>query len=253
MSDENHASYAKTGFTVMLGTLAIIATLVYLGGAGGRGNLIMAETYFDAAISGLSVGSEVDYRGVAIGSVSDISFVGALYDDAAEGDWEKVVVTISIDGRKLRLADCEDAEERLSYLIQKGLRATVSASGITGLSKMDLNIPKDPVGLQPISWEPRHLCIPPQPSVLENITDMISRVMNEIDDMDFSGAFSNFTAAAGSVAALSSDIDGFVESQKGAVAGAVANISEAAASIRALADEIRENPSILLRTPAREQ
>ena len=203
-------------------------------------------------MSGLSVGSEVNYRGVAIGSVSDISFVGSLYDDAAEDDWQKVVVTISIDTRKLRLVDYDDAEERMRYLVGKGVRATVSASGITGLAKLELNIPKDPVELAPISWEPRYLCIPPQPSMLESFADALSRVMNEIDSMDFSGAWSNLSNAADSMASLAANLNSLVESQKGGVADAISGVADAARSIGALADELRENPASLIRTGVRE-
>ena len=247
MVDENHASYAKVGATVLFGVLAIIATLVYFGGVGDKSHVLMAETYYDAAVSGLSIGSEVNYRGVTVGSVSDISFVGSLYDDAAEEDWQKVVVTIAFDTRKFRLADYEDSEERLRYLIDKGIRATVSSSGVTGLSKLELNIPKDPAELPPISWEPRYLCIPPQPSVLESITDMITRIANDIDDMDFAAAWSNVVSAADSMAALAANLNELVDSQKGNIAEAISGINGAANSINSLAIELKENPSLLIR------
>ena len=247
MADENHASYAKVGATVLFGVLAIIATLVYFGGVGDKSHVLMAETYYDAAVSGLSIGSEVNYRGVTVGSVSDISFVGSLYDDAAEEDWQKVVVTIAFDTRKFRLADYEDSEERLRYLIDKGIRATVSSSGVTGLSKLELNIPKDPAELPPISWEPRYLCIPPQPSVLESITDMITRIANDIDDMDFAAAWSNVVSAADSMAALAANLNELVDSQKGNIAEAISGINGAANSINSLAIELKENPSLLIR------
>lgn len=252
MSDDNHASYTKVGMTVIAGTLAIIAALVYFGGVGDKSHIIYVETYYDAAVSGLSVGSEVNYRGVAIGSVSDITFVGSIYDDAAEKDYQKIVIIMAIDTRKLRLTEYEDAEESVRYAISKGMRATVSSSGITGLSKLELNIPKDPVELPPISWEPRYPCVPPQPSMLESFTDTLSRVMGDVDAMDFSGAWSNLSSAAESLSALAANLNSLVDSQKGAIAEAIADIDEAARNVSDLAGELKENPYLLIRTPERE-
>ena len=41
MADDNHASFAKVGATVLAGVLATVAILVYLGGAGGRDHVLM--------------------------------------------------------------------------------------------------------------------------------------------------------------------------------------------------------------------
>ena len=60
----NQANYAKIGFAVAAGAAAIVATLVYLGGALGKSDVIYAESYFDTQVSGLSVGSAVNLRGV---------------------------------------------------------------------------------------------------------------------------------------------------------------------------------------------
>ena len=73
----NQANYAKIGFAVAAGVAALVATLVYLGGALGKGDVIYAESYFDTQVSGLSVGSAVNLRGVKVGEVRAISFIGA--------------------------------------------------------------------------------------------------------------------------------------------------------------------------------
>ena len=43
----NKANYTTIGLTVVVGTLAIIGTLVYLGGAGSREERVYAETFSD--------------------------------------------------------------------------------------------------------------------------------------------------------------------------------------------------------------
>ena len=38
MASDNHASYTKIGITIVMGVIAIVLTLVYLGGMRGRGD-----------------------------------------------------------------------------------------------------------------------------------------------------------------------------------------------------------------------
>ena len=73
MAADNHAHYRRIGFTVILGIVAIQATLVYLGGVGNSAHEILVETYYDNSVSGLSVGSDVNFRGVKLGTVKEIS------------------------------------------------------------------------------------------------------------------------------------------------------------------------------------
>ena len=40
----NHANYGKVGFTVILGVVALVASLVYFGGYSTRGGAFLAET-----------------------------------------------------------------------------------------------------------------------------------------------------------------------------------------------------------------
>ena len=67
MANENHASYAKVGLTVVAGVAAIIGTLIYIGGVKDTGGEILIETCYDKPVSGLSVGSAVNFRGVKVG------------------------------------------------------------------------------------------------------------------------------------------------------------------------------------------
>ena len=161
MASDNHAHFARVGFTVLAGVAAIVGTLIYLGGFGGRGDLVMGETYSETPVSGLSVGSEVNFRGVKVGQVREISFVGAAYPDAEEKDRQTILVRIAFDARQLAFEGEDEADDALRALVAKGLRATVTSSGVTGLSKMELNFPRSAVNDQQISWRPRYVCIPP--------------------------------------------------------------------------------------------
>ena len=212
----NQANYAKIGFAVAAGAAAIVATLVYLGGALGKGDVIYAETYSDTHVSGLSVGSAVNLRGVKVGEVRAISFIGAEYDDAQGDDVQKIYILMAFTARTLHRASYEDSEDHLRYLVGKGLHATVTPSGVTGLSKIELNFPKADVEAAPISWRPRYICIPP-------------------------------ASVAESSANIAANVDELVDDGKAGIESIVRDMEEAATRVRELAADLRENPSLLLR------
>ena len=245
MANDNHASYSRIGFIVLLGIAAIIGTLVYLGGFGSKKNILMAETYFATQVTGLSVGSAVEFRGVKVGSVSDITFIGSEYEDADEKDWQTILVRIAYDIRTFRLNDQESPEETIEYLIQKGIRATVSSSGVTGLSKLELNFPKDPAPISPLSWRPKYPCIPPQPSMLESVSDSLSKVMSQLDKMEFASAWSNLSTIAESAADICQNVNAFIESQRAGLSETIEGAGKAVRNFRSLVDEVKANPSRL--------
>lgn len=249
MAEDNHASYAKVGLTVVLGVAAVVGSLIYFGGAGRDKCVFMGETYYDDPVSGLSVGSEVNFRGVKVGEVREISFIGGHYEDVAETDMQKIYIRMAFDSKLAKLDASEDPEELMRSLVSRGLRATVTASGVTGLSRIELNMPKggEPRPVPPISWRPELVCIPPAPSMLQSFSDSATQVMNKIKQMDFSSAWSNIAAVAESFSEISQNMSGLVESQKAGIDSILLSVDQAARSLKEFADSVRENPSLLLR------
>lgn len=250
MASENHANYAKVGLTLVLGTVAIIATLIYFGGMGDRRNEIVCETYYNHPVTGLSVGSEVNFRGVKVGVVRDISFVSAEYDEYAEDDAQVIVIRMALNRRLCRLTPDESGEELLAYLVERGLRATVSSSGITGLSRLDLNLPRagaQPAPVRKLSWQPDYLWIPPEPSMFESFSDSVMEVVNQVKGMDFRTAWSNLSSIAASAASVAENADAIVDSQRAGIGAIVADLESAARAVKALTEDLRANPSLLLR------
>ena len=247
MASENRANYAKIGVTLVAGIAAILATLVYLGGAGDRRDEFFAETYFDSDVSGLSVGSDVTFRGVKVGTVREITFVRNEYEDATDEDGQKILVVMALPRMVGKPGRERSNEEIVGGLVERGLRATVSSSGITGLSNIRLDYPKAALGRPQISWQPSRICIPPAPSMFESFSDSAMRVMSQLDDMDFAGAWSNLTAFAGSVSHLADDAGALFESQRAAICEIIGQIEAASADLREFASEVKDNPSLLLR------
>lgn len=248
MASENKASYTKIGLTVVLGAIATAVTLIYFGGVGDKGHELYAETYYTKPVSGLSVGSEVNFRGVKVGEVRDISFIGCQYDDVDEKDMQLVYILIAFNTRLFRLEDWESPEETLEFMIKKGIRATVTSGGITGMSRIELNFPRTEMATEAISWKPEYPCIPPAPSILDNFSDSATKIMTQINRMNFEEGWSNFMQVAASINTLSQNANNLLEGQSARIAQILANLEEASGALRDLSLELKANPSLLIRS-----
>ena len=247
MASDNNANYSKIGLSIVLAVGAISLTLVYLGGAR-KDNRFITETYCPTAVTGLSVGSEVNFRGVKVGEVSEITFVGREYDGISEIDGRQILIRMALNARHIQTRRDSSPEESLKRFVEHGLRATVTSSGITGLSKIELDYPKTTTQAPPITWEPEYPCIPPAPSILDSFSQSASKVMKELQEMDFSQTWSNLNSIVTSVAQIADSLGAFVDTQKTAVGDILTQVEQAGAQMRELMDELKENPSLLLRS-----
>ena len=249
MANDTRASYARIGFAILAGTVATAVTLVYLGGLRGHRNEIFAETYYDREVSGLSVGSSVNFRGVKIGEVREIDFVGNKY--ATKGpDSLRIYILMALNPKKLGYFRGEglEAAEAIAYLVkERGLRATVTASGITGLSRVECNLDGRAAPVEALPWKPEHPFVPQKVSLLDNFSDAATRVMNQINTMDLAAVWSNVHASAASMSKTLQSVQTMMETCQGDVEKLTENLSDAAASIRDFAGEVKGNPSLLIR------
>ena len=248
MASDNQANYARIGFFIIAGIALILGTLVWLGGFGGNKNVFYAETYFPNDVSGLDVGSAVNFRGVHVGSVKEISFVGAKYRSSVLEDARKILVRLSFDRRLFHIRRGEEPEESLKSLVSKGLHATVSASGVTGLSHIELNFPKGTRPKEERSWEPDCTTIPPAPSILQSAADSATQILDQINRMDLLAAWTNAVSTIESANVTISTLGTLLESNSGNIGEILDNVREATASLRDFANEIKSNPSLLLRS-----
>ena len=249
MSADNHANYARIGFAVFIGLVATVLTLMYIGGVGESFNRVKAETYYDFPVNGLSVGSAVNFLGVKVGEVSEISFVTAAYDDAvSREDAQRIRIVMSFNPKVFDLGSSEEESvEAIRGYVNLGMRATVSANAITGLARVDLNIRESPLPPAELTWRPRHPLIPPQPSLLTSFSATATRFMDKVNRTDFSQLASNVTTVVESMAKVSANLSEMIEGQRAGFVSIMNHLDEFGASASALADELRMNPSLLLR------
>ena len=132
--------------------------------------------------------------------------------------------------------------------MSKGLHATVSASGVTGLSHIELNFPKGTRPKEERSWEPDCTTIPPAPSILQSAADSATQILDQINRMDLLAAWTNAVSTIESANVTISTLGTLLESNSGNIGEILDNVREATASLRDFANEIKSNPSLLLRS-----
>ena len=255
MANENKADFFRIGLAVFLGAVGITIALVYFGGLGGNEGELFAETYNDKSVNGLSVGSPVNFRGVKVGEVRKISFIGNEYDVANDNDNQKIYILLALKRNQLGSGGEQEAYALVRNLIGKGLRATVAASGITGLSRIELNIAaagaKQP---EQLSWKPEHICIPPDTSLLDNFSDSVTHVMSQINKMDFRLLYGKTVEvlqqtvnAMSNACEVIAETDSLVKGNREKIDRTLDRLDAASESLEAFAAEIRDNPSLLIR------
>ena len=249
MASDNHAHYSKIGFVVLIAMAATVVTLIWLGGLGEGDDPLYAETYYDKSVSGLSVGSPVNFRGVTIGKVAVIDFVGNHYDVVGK-DNSRIYIKMAFDRKALGIAEDEgyDAESLLAKLVDEvGLRATVTASGITGLSRVECDYVPDAPPPQKLAWTPRGVYIPAKMLLLEDFSSAATRVMNQINAMDFAAVWSNVSATVEQVSESAKSARTLLDARRSEIDEIVDNASDAVSSLKAFAAELKRNPSALVR------
>lgn len=186
--DSRHAAF-KTGMFVIAGILTVLALIFFLSGATLQPG-VKYETYFQESVQGLDVGTDVKFRGVTIGHVTDIGLVTAEYPppNPGEGDqkvYRQVVVRFSIDPKKL------GRETNIDSSISHGLRMQIEPQGITGLSYLDLNfVNPQNYPVTPVPWTPDSTIIPSIPSTLTQIQDAAEQVMSSLSHVDLAATVS---------------------------------------------------------------
>ena len=249
MADGNQANYGKIGFTLVLGIACIVAALIWFGGAGSGKRFIPAETYFTTPVSGLAVGSDVCFRGVKIGTVKRISFVSTEYANHDPEHGRDIWVGLAIDPQLCGFDEGDRyVEERLGEIVAKGLHATLSANILTGIAHIELNFPRRAIVDEPISWKPRSLCIPPAPTLLESASDALPGLLAKFRRIDFDGGWSNAMDAVSAASSLLGTANTIMETQQGGIADILTNLREASSALRDFSFQIRDNPSLLLRS-----
>ncbi|MCA9557767.1 MAG: MCE family protein [Myxococcales bacterium] len=139
-------------------------------------------TYFEGSVRGLSVGAPVEFRGIRIGQVADVS----LQFDG--GDF-RIPVVLEIEPGRVKTPRDDDAAvvKRLEALVDEGLRAQLRTGNLlTGQLVVTLSMHPDAPPAT-ITRGGEHPVLPSVPSQLEALTDQLQALVDKIDGLPMEG------------------------------------------------------------------
>ncbi|RYZ11987.1 MAG: MCE family protein [Comamonadaceae bacterium] len=144
--------------------------------------------YFNQSLRGLSPGAAVDFRGVVIGEVKSI---GVQFDRAEREFLMPVLIQIYPDrlrrpnGSKPVPESRVTQQERLQFLIAKGLRAQLRTGNLlTGQVYVALDFfPKAPMKMVDVARNPIEL--PTVPNSLDEIQSQVQEIATKINKVPF--------------------------------------------------------------------
>lgn len=161
------STHFKLGLFTLLGILAALAAMFGLGVRGVRADSVSYHTYFDESVQGLEIGAPVKYRGVLIGSVSDVRIAPGR---------KLVDVTLSLDA----------AEVEGLHLAEKKpeLRAQLGTQGITGVKLIDLDFFDPKTSPMPeLPFAPAENYIAAKPSFLTGVYASLEVVGDRLPEL----------------------------------------------------------------------
>ena len=189
----------------VLGALTLlVAALVIFGG--GR---LFARTdsfvmFFEDDVAGLQVGAPVTFRGVRIGSVTDIRI---RYD----ADNRQVLIPVIVNlERRQAVLDGRAGWEPIGELIQRGLRAQLKMQSIvTGQLAVELDFePAAP--LRMVGALPSYAEIPTRRSSISQIRATVSDLIAELRELPIDKLVEQFTVMADNTGRLLTHVDALV-------------------------------------------
>ncbi len=185
------ANYFKIGIFVISAAVIAIIAIIVLGVGTVFQHKVMIETYIDGSVQGLDVGSPFKFRGVKLGSVDEITFVGNEYkfertseEYLAYGQY--ILVRASFEPSQ----EVTEKEQRifLERMITKGLRVRLASQGITGAAFLEADY-IDPEEFPPmeITWEPGTYYVPSVPSKITQLTESVETILEKLEEINVKG------------------------------------------------------------------
>jgi len=177
-------NYFKLGLFVILAFGLGAAFLIVFGAGQFFKKELIAETCFDESVQGLSVGSEVKYKGIKIGSVKAITSAARVYQTKSD----YVLVRLSLeDGISLGQTG-DTTHTRILNAIKDGLTIRLSFKGLTGAAYLETDYTKTPLDdTIDISWTPENIYIPSEKSNMKQFGDAINQILENLSAINIKG------------------------------------------------------------------
>lgn len=183
----------KIGVFVVSGIVVLLGAILLFGGSDIFKEEVKLVTLYDESVQGLEKGSQVKFRGVPIGKVTDIAI---LQSDS------KIQIKMQIDpaafigsgSDSAELSVSSNAEQSkglknfINQQIKKGLQVRMEYAGITGFKYIELNYfeaANDKLLPAPSGLGYDEIYIPAAPSILSDAIQNISKSLENISKIRF--------------------------------------------------------------------
>jgi paraquat-inducible protein B len=156
-------------FVVGAVALAVVGLFV-LGGGKFLEKKWMRVMYFDGSVKGLKVGAPVTFRGVEVGTVSNISLRANLKDLTV-----RIPVIIEIDPASIEIFGGHH-DDQIHRLIKRGLKAKLDLQSIvTGQLQIELDFMPD-IKARLVGGKTKYVEIPTVPSTLSKLEKELEQI-----------------------------------------------------------------------------
>ncbi|MBU1341425.1 MAG: MCE family protein [Proteobacteria bacterium] len=175
------ANFFKLGLFVILAFSLGAALLIIFGAGEFFKKELLAETCFNESVQGLSIGSEVKYKGIQIGSVKSITSVSQVYQ--IKSDY--VLVILSLEDTISLGQTGTSAKTRIQNAIRDGLVIRLSFKGLTGVAYLETDYSvQNPEDALDISWKPKSIYIPSQRSTMRQFGDALNQTLDKLANVN---------------------------------------------------------------------
>jgi hypothetical protein len=195
----------RIGLFVLVGALLFVGALFAVGLRAYFGQKDVFETVVEGKVENLSVGALVKLRGVTIGKVRSIGFIGTEYPEYKA---QYVLIQFEVPKGAVWSAPKNQIQELLDAEVAHGLRARVQGQGFLGANIVALEY-VDPqlYPAQPIPWTPKHYYIPSAPNQFSRLMTSLEKSLRHAEDLDLGDLLHRATKLVDAADHLAGNID----------------------------------------------
>jgi len=191
---DDRSNYFKIGLFIISATVLATLTITILGGGTVFQKTMTVETYFEESVQGLDAGSPVNFRGVKIGKIADISLSRREY--ATEANYVLVRMALHPDAFPAKTG--ESAGEGVAAEVKKGLRCRLTILGLTGTARLEADyLPPESHPPLKIDWQPHYPYIPSVSSTITRLNEALDRIMRALEKINIPVMAATFENALG--------------------------------------------------------
>jgi paraquat-inducible protein B len=224
-------------------TLAVAAIIVL-----GSGRLFLRPhlfaLYFSSDVNGLKVGAPVKFRGVEIGSVTEIllSVGTSRQNQNAQKTANQYRIPVIIDLETEKLVKRGAATNlgdpaKVAQAIKRGLRGQLSVESLlTGLLYVDLDYRPDTPAVFYMGADSPYPEIPTVPTTLEQAATTLLKVMAQLEKINFDELIKSLTSTAVAISTLANSPK--LQTAVDSLNLAARSLGQASASVNRLASSL---------------